>query len=168
MRITKWYLFWFLIFSIVVFCTGNGSENCPNTQEFKVPPVQPADANGWEIYENPLTLTKESVKGLAPGVDSPEAAVVHFYASKIRGDDCYKDVLPADKEKLKRLTYSLQKMAAWKFREVTLLKREAFAPGKYWIKIKMTAEIEGKIESGTDEATVEKIAGKWYVTEPPT
>ena len=59
-------------------------------------------------------------------------------------------------------------MQEWIFLEISLLKRKKLTPGKYWIKLRMKIEINKEIESGTDEATVERIAGKWFVTEPPT
>lgn len=134
---------------------------------FTPPKTGPAGPDGWEPYVKPLTLKKETVKGLAPGHGSPEAAVVHFYASRLRGDDRYKEVLPPGWEKSSTIRYKLEKMSTWTFHEVTLLKRKKIEGG-YWIKLRMTIGYRGRTKTGTDGATLNRIDGKWYVTRPPT
>jgi hypothetical protein len=158
--------FFVLMVSIICFLPSCG-EQCKNTKEFAVPQVSPADADGWESYSTPVVLNEDTVDGLAPGTGSPEAAVVHFFASKIRGDSCFNDVIPKDKEKYSSAYRILERIKDWKFLEVTLLERKKRGTERYWIKVKMKIEIEGDIDSGTDEATVRQIDGKWYVTRPP-
>jgi hypothetical protein len=134
---------------------------------FTPPKTGPAGSDGWEPYVKPLTLKKDTVKGVAPGHGSPEAAVVHFYASRLRGDDRYKEVLPPGWEQSGMLRRKLDKMSSWTFHEVTLLKRKKIELG-YWIKLRMTIGYRGRTKTGTDGATVNRINGKWYVTRPPT
>lgn len=159
-------LFVLLVFIILISGCGDTGV-CENSKEFKIPSIDPVDSDGWEAYSSSIILNKDTVVGLAPGTKSPEAAVVHFYASKIRGDSCFEQVLPKDIKK-GRLIRALKRIAEWKFLEVKLLKRNKLTPDKYWIKIFMKLEIKGKTDSGTDEATVEKIDGRWYLTDPPT
>lgn len=135
---------------------------------FRPPRVGSPDSEGWELYEKPLALTKDNVKDLAPGHGSPEAAVVHFYGSRLRGDNRYTEVLPPGWEKSPTLRRKLDKMARWTFVEVVLVKRKKTESGGYWIKLRMTIGYSGRTKSGTDEATVNQIGGKWYVTRPPT
>lgn len=156
------------IFSLVLLPCCSGQGNCTNTRDFTVPAVNAADGEGWEVYSNPLVLNKENVKGLSPGTGSPEAAVVHFYASKIRGDDCFNQVLPADRKKYPRVDRSLKRMADWKFIEVKLVSRKKKYTERYWIRVEMKIEIKGKVDTDMDEARVRIINGQWYVTEPPT
>ncbi len=156
------------IFSLFLLPCCSGQGDCTNTKDFTVPAVNAADAEGWEVYSNPLVLNKGNVKGLSPGTGSPEAAVVHFYASKIRGDDCFKQVLPAGRTKDSRLGRNLEKMADWKFIEVKLVSRKKRYTERYWIRVEMKIEIKGKVDTGMDEATVRIIDGQWYVTDPPT
>ncbi|MBW1812056.1 MAG: hypothetical protein JRJ87_27975 [Deltaproteobacteria bacterium] len=62
----------------------------------------------------------------------------------------------------------LEKMSAWTFKKVQLLKRKKISDSKFWIKIEMEIEVKGKTDGGKDEASVELIDGKWFVISPPT
>jgi hypothetical protein len=148
--------------------SGGGSDTAGRAQAFTPPQAGPADSEGWETYSEPLTLTKDTVAGLYPGHGSPEAAVVHFYASRIRGDSRYKEVLPPDWEQSSSLKRKLERMSKWTFEKVTLLKRKKRRSERYWIMIEMTISYEGKTDSGSDEAEVRQIEGRWYITRPPT
>ena len=146
---------------------ARGSKARGGKTAFTPPKNGPAGPDGWEPYVKPLTLKKDTARGVAPGHGSPEAAVVHFYASRIRGDDRYKEVLPPGWEQSGMLRRKLGKMSTWTFHEVTLLKRKKIDHG-YWIKLRMTIGYRGRTKTGTDEASVNRINGKWYVTRPPT
>jgi hypothetical protein len=123
--------------------------------------------DGWEEYVEPLVLEPGSVEGLAPGQSSPEAAVVHFYASRLRGDGRHEEVLPAERDS--KLEYGLERMHERTLRKVTLLRRKQRSPGKYWIKLAVDLEIKasGKSRSGTNEISVERDGEKWYVQTVP-
>ncbi|MDH4129717.1 MAG: hypothetical protein OEV44_13230 [Spirochaetota bacterium] len=131
-----------------------------------------SDNKGWEIYIDSATIDKNIAKSLYPKLNTPEAAVVYFYASKIRDDDEYKKVLPPieslSKRNKRKLKYKLEKMSKWKFIELKLVKRKKINKTQYWIKIYMKVSIKGRIDQGTDEAEVSFINGKWYLSMPPT
>ena len=57
------------------------------------PPEVKAGEDGWELYVTESKVTRDTAEGLAPGNGSPEAAVLHLYASLMRGDQRYEEVL---------------------------------------------------------------------------
>ncbi|MBI2901622.1 MAG: hypothetical protein HYY17_15675 [Planctomycetes bacterium] len=140
----------------------------PAKQEYKAPDTKPGAKEGWEDYVEPPMYDAEKVKDLAPGLDSPEAAVVHFYASRIRGDEKWKEALPPREKWDKSLERKLAKMEKWVFKKMQLVGRKKVGEDEWYVKIYMEVEIEGKKDSGKDTATVRRIEGKWYVARPPT
>lgn len=135
--------------------------------EFKVPPVV-KEEDGWETYQDSIVIDADSAKDLMPGQASPEAAVAHFYASRIRKDSHYLDVLPPKEQWTNKLAGALEEIDEWTFVEVRLMGRQKQSEDTYWIKIYMEITYEGKQDSGIDEVTVQKIGEVWYVVEPPT
>jgi hypothetical protein len=152
-----------LILLTTIIC---GDQECINKSGFKQPITEQVDKDGWEKYVNTINLDQKIVSGLNPGLGSPEATVVQFYSSIIRGDKCFELALPVNRDKYE-IDQSLKEISSWKFIEVKLLARHKNGDDSYWIKLKMKIKIEGSIESGTDEATVKRINGKWYVVEIP-
>ena len=138
---------------------------------FEPPKTEPGE-KGWEVYKTQPVFSETNVADLKPGQSSPEAALVHFYASLIRKDFDYKQVLPDPStlkgRKKRMLKLTLEKMSTWTFVKIQLLKRKKISETKFWIKIQMEVDINGKKDGGKDEAAVELIKGKWFVTEPPT
>jgi len=132
---------------------------------FIQPKAGPADADGWESYDTPYVLTQQGAKDVSPGLVSPEAAVVHFFAGLMRKDACYKQALPSPVPQ--DVQETLQEYASWTFTKIVLLKRKQCEPGTYWILLDMAIDIQGKQETGQDEITVTERDGKWYVVEPP-
>ena len=152
------------VIALFIGCGAGGS--CVNTADFKIPEVEPVDADGWENYKTPIVLNESTVKGLNPGNDSLEAAVVQFFASKVRGDSCFKKALPLDLEKY-RTKNVLERIKDWKFTEVTVIGKNKRRGSSYWFRIEMKIVIDGDEDSGVDEGNVREIDGKWYVTKPP-
>ncbi len=131
-----------------------------------VPPATRPGENGWEMYVDPPTLTSENVTGLKPGNDTPEAAVAHFYASRIQGDKLWEQVLVSPRSK--RLERKLSRLEKWKFLEFRLVKRKARDGGGLWMKIHMVVEINGKQDSGTDDVGLVKKGDEWFIESVPT
>lgn len=51
---------------------------------------------GWAVLPEPWTLTRQAAPMVSPGGVSPSAAVTHFAASLMRGDQRFLEVLAAD------------------------------------------------------------------------
>ena len=124
------------------------------------------DPDGWASYEPVIEITKDSAVDWMPGQDTPEAAVIQFYASLIRGDEAYKNVwYPRDPEdEVQSYQHMIDNVA---FTEVRLLRRKSLDASRFWILIYMAIAFEGGDDSGEDEVEVERIDGKWWVTRPP-
>jgi hypothetical protein len=138
----------------------------PVPQPSFVQPEVNAGEDGWEIYVGETAVTRGAAELMTPGTVSPEAAVMHFYASLIRGDQRYEEVLVP--ERSKKLEQKLARVLGWTFHEVRLKRRKASGEGEMWIKVYYDLEIGGERESGTDDVGVERIDGQWYVSSVPT
>jgi len=134
--------------------------------DFKPPVTEPGE-NGWENYVNAPIIDKAIAKGLNPGQESPEAAIVHFYASRIRGDNAYIHVLLPEEKRSKKLNYSLEKSKDWKFIKFQLVGKKKVSANRDWIRIYIEVAIKGKKDGGKDEADLGFIDGKWYVYTVP-
>lgn len=145
-----------------------------SNEALKAPEVLAAK-DGWEEYKKPITLNKENASDLGNmNLSFPEAPVLIFYRSKISGNDHYKGALAPEsvyssREK-RKLDYALKKMKSWQFIEMRLVKRmqvQDKAKPTYWVQIWMKIMYQGRYDSGTDEAEVIQIDGKWYLKFPP-
>ncbi|MBN2135886.1 MAG: hypothetical protein JW737_09160 [Acidobacteria bacterium] len=159
------------IYIAIFLCISTGiladDISCKNERDFKNPEISSPEVNGWAIYNDIFTITIENAGGLNPGNISPEAALTQFYASLIRRDKCYLIALPPGKMD-SDLQRSVDEVTGWNFLEIRLEKRKKLSKDSYWISLWMKIEFQGKIESGTDDAALEKIGGKWYIVDPPT
>ncbi|MBU1534201.1 hypothetical protein KKF84_02710 [Myxococcota bacterium] len=142
-----------------------------------VPPKTRPGDGGWIDYVDAPVYDAKSSVGVAPGFATPEAAVVHFYTSRIRKDDLWKKALVTEglvvgtktvtERNLKRLTRKLKKMNTWTFISFSLVKKKE-KEGEIYIKIEMTIEYRGRQKTGKDEATVIKSGDRYYLISVPT
>lgn len=137
-------------------------------KEFTPPATKEADKDGWEAYVDPPVLDEQSSRDLSPGTDSPEAAIVHFYASRIRGDEKYLEALPPREKWSDSLKRKIDQISKWTFKKAQIVARKKNGGASFYVKVYLEVEVDGKKDSGKDTATVEKIDGKWYVVRPPT
>ncbi len=107
-----------------------------------------------------------------PGCDMPDAAIVHFYASLMRGDDTFEAVLPPAAARSKTLTYKLEKTARFRIHgmridELACTERECTF--RVWIDVsRKDATPSDKHQRGADSGQLERIDGKWTMTRPPS
>lgn len=149
--------------ALVGLACGGGSSAAVSAYD---PPVVAPGDDGWETYVDPPTYDAETAEGVAPGDRSPEAAVVHFYASRLRDDRRYRDVLvpePSDRLERKLDTYD-----DWKFRAFRLVGRKATSADRYWVEIWFEIDIDGDVDDGTDEVTVRRVGDGWRIEQVPT
>lgn len=150
--------------------TGVGPS--PATPAWTPPKTHPGD-DGWERYVDAPTLTPTTAAGFTPGFDTPEGALLSFYASRMRGDDAWRSALANEKTPafgpgdLARLERKLEKSKDWKYLEVRLVGKKS-KDEELWIKIYMKVEIGGQLDGGEDEATLVFVDGRWYVFSIPT
>lgn len=153
---------------------GRGADIGPATPATAwTPPKTEPGEDGWERYVDAPTLTPATATGFTPGFDTPEGALLSFYASRMRGDDAWRLALADDKTPhvgpgdLARLNRKLDNSKDWRYLEVRLVGKKA-DDEELWIKIHMKVEIGGKLDDGEDEATLMKVNGRWYVLSIPT
>lgn len=131
-------------------------------------PFEVPKTETWQLYSPSIRVDLDSMKYTEFGLDSPEAVVAYFYASRIRGDGKWQDALPPLAKRSKRvaesLDYKLEKMTHWQLKGVRLVGRQDAGVGKVAIKILFFFEDK----TDFDEGEVELIDGRWYFTRPPT
>jgi len=131
-------------------------------------PAIEAGEDGWENYASTAELAPDTADGVAPGGVSPEAAVAHFYASRMRGDSRWSEVLPPEGEREGVLERKLAKMKDWGYEGLRFLKRKPKSRGRYWVKVGLDIRLGDRLKSITNEVTVQEREGSWVVIRPPT
>ena len=132
------------------------------------PPEAVEGENGWWTFTSTAELTVDNAAGVAPGGGSPEAAVAHFYASRIRGDERWREVLPPESEWDVSLPRKLAKMEPWGFEGLRFLQRKPKSRGRFWIKVGLDVRLGERLKSVVNEVTVQSRGDGWVVTRPPT
>ena len=130
------------------------------------PPATRAGQAGWLDFVDAPRLDRASARGVKPGDGTPEAAVTHFYASRLRGDASFRDVLlspPSD-----RLTRALAEIDGWKFQSFELVGRKDRSADSVWIRVRFEIEVKGRRDGGTDEVGVRRVDGRWRIESVPT
>lgn len=123
--------------------------------------------DGWQFYTNAPAWDLPAVAELFPGDATPEAAVVHFYASRMRQDLRWEDVLPAVRSD--QLVRKLAKMDAWKVLGLRLVARKQRSDRRWYVKVHLDLlRADGKEIVFRDDATVEREGERWVVARPPT
>jgi hypothetical protein len=131
-----------------------------------VPSTLPAE-DGWESYVDAPVLDPASTAGVLPGQDSAEAALMHFYASWLRGDDEHLAAVPPEGERHPDYGAVLEGMALKSFRSFRLVARKRLGEEAYLVRFQLEALSDGQFEAGEQEAVVQRLGGAWYVTQPP-
>ncbi len=134
-------------------------------QAFTVPATRPREDGAAEYVDAPR-YDASNVAGLAPGASSPEAAVVHYLASRVRRDDRYREVMTQYCKG--DCAENLAEHDTWKFRAFRLVSRQPDDAGGWWIEAWFEIEFEGGVDSGSDEFTVVKAADGYRIVEVPT
>ncbi len=120
------------------------------------------------MYVNPPKFDRETAKGISTGNGSPAAVVTSFYLSKLCGDEDYNDVLLPLEKRSQKLLRTLERTKDWKYVEFQLVGQKNIEGNRYWVKISIKVEINGKIDGGTDEAQVRYLNGRWIVYTVPS
>lgn len=153
-----------LLPTLLLGACGGPAASAPQ-QAFEAPASR-AGADGWSEYVDAPTIDAAAARQLAPGDASPEAAVSHFYASRIRGDGRYREVLVAPPSS--RLERGLAELDDWKFRRFRLVGVKERAPGSLWVRVWFEIEVGGKSDGGTDEVGLRQVDGRWRIESVPT
>lgn len=128
--------------------------SCSKAKQKVLPPeteITTANASQVQAYDN-----------------TPESVVMYFYASMIRNDKAWEKVCPPEPKQSKMFRGKMEEYSSWNFTKYRFVKKEEFEKDSYYVTIYMAIIFEGKEDDGEDQVTVEKIDGKWMVTDVPT
>lgn len=125
---------------------------------------QVADSAGY--YRNAITIDKSNADTIRHFSNTPESVAVYFYASKIRNDSLWLNVLPDKANWSERLKGRLERAGNWKYISFKLVKKINYAETRVFVKAFLSFKIEGNIQSGKDDVEVDLINGKWLITNP--
>lgn len=135
--------------------------------DFVPPSTSPGD-DGWLVYVDAATYTAENVADLAPGTSTAEAAVVHYFASRVRGDQRFREVLAPAEHASRWQEEGIAQHDEWSFNSFRLVGRKDNPDGQTWIRVFFEITFGDRTDSGTDECTVQQIDGQWFVIDVPT
>lgn len=96
-----------------------------------------------------------------------ESMVTYYFASRIRKDEKWREVLPESTKWSSRMKYSIEEHDKWNFLD---FKNLGFYTGKYgssYVKVHFTIEYKGRRDDGTDEVELKKENGKWIISKVP-
>ncbi len=130
-----------------------------------VPPTQEGD-DGWLLYLGAPTWTPQRVAGRHFGDASPEEAVLHYFACRMQGAECFREVLVSPASE--RLTRKLAIHDQWRFLELRLVARQDAGDGELWLKVYLRVSIDGQEDGGEDEVTLLEQDGRWVILSVPT
>lgn len=134
----------------------------------------PSDTDsGWDVYRGGRLLDADNAGKVKAAFDSPEGAVMAFYAGRMRADEAaWQAALPPADKRGDSLRRKLAEMKDWTFVRVLLVAKKAVDPGSaathVYVRLYMDVDIKGERDGGFDEAECEFVDGRWFVTRPPT
>ncbi|HEY0137908.1 MAG TPA: hypothetical protein VGB85_27670 [Nannocystis sp.] len=135
----------------------------PTASVFVAPALEQGKGRTAKYVDAPK-YDANNVADMVPGASSPEAAVVHYLASRIRGDEHYREVMLARCSRGCGLAYHDR----WKFRAFRLVSRTQVATGKFEVKAWFEVKAQGSVESGEDEFTVVAEGDEFRIAEVPS
>ena len=148
------------------------SAAAPPTSAWSPPKTRPG-ADNWELYVDAPTLTPAKAAAVRPGMDTPEGALMAFYAAKMRGGEDWRHSLPApgatgfSSDQADHLRRKLEESRDWTYLEVRLVGKVTVGEELY-VQVCLKVQVGGKVEDGNDEATLMQAGGRWYVVAIPT
>lgn len=151
----------FLTVSVALGLTGPGLADTAYA-----PPQIVQGENGWESYVEPMMIDAQTAAGLTPAPDSPEAAVVRFLASRIRGDDAWQDAMVDDPGRKTRK--ALKTWKGWRLNAAQIQSRKMRGADRGYVRVWVDLTIDGKSETGSDDFSVRREGDGWRISEVPS
>jgi hypothetical protein len=126
----------------------------------------PLDRTGKHPYVGASSITAAEAPGVFPGGVSPEAAVTHYLASRIRSDERYREVLSPSCDG--RCAYKLAKHDSWTFLAFRLISRAEAPNGDVNVKVWFKIRGGDKVAEGTSDFVARLGARGWRLVELPS
>ena len=122
----------------------------------------------WNYYKDPDVIDRTNASVFTEfSTDDPESMVMYFYASKIRGDEKWKDVLQPESQWSERMKYSLEMYEKWNFVNFYLVSKKRHSESGWWIKCYFEIEVNGEKDGGKDEISLKFNGKEWIITKVP-
>ncbi|MFT5433018.1 MAG: hypothetical protein ACI9OJ_003723 [Myxococcota bacterium] len=157
-------LSWPRLLTVLLVCGGCSKpappEPVPTQGHYVLPKTIPEGAGsaGWQRYVDPTRLTKTTAQGVAPGQDSPTAAAVHFWSSRIRGDQRFEAIVSP------RFPGTVSaRLERWKVEQVTL-RRVRGDDRRATIELLVDMATDAGIESGVLTTELTRHETRWFVS----
>lgn len=130
------------------------------------PPATRASADGNDAYVDPPLVDRSAAAALDPVLGTPEAAVVKFLASRVRGDERWREALAAPLDPAAER--ALAEWAQWQVQRFQLRGRETTRDGRVRVSAWFEIAVEGTVDDGEDEFELALADGVWRIVRPPT
>lgn len=92
---------------------------------------------------------------------------MYFYASRIRQDNKWEEVVQPADQRSDRMVNELEEYTKWTFSGYQFKEKKEVDPNKFYVSVWFEISVNGSTDDGTDQATVEMLDGKWVITEVP-
>ena len=150
---------------VVAALVLGGCESGPETSPYTPPSTRPA-ADGGTAYVDPPMVDRAVAAALDPQLGSPEAAVVKFLASHVRGDERWRDAIaPASAASAER---ALATWSEWPLQRFQLRGRDEASGGRMRVRAWFEIVADGATDDGEDEFELALVDGTWRIARPPT
>lgn len=147
------YLFFILLPLIALTgCTESASTQSTDTK--------PVGVNDKITVDNADLVTEFDESDI-------ESMVTYYFASRIRKDDKWKEVLPESVLWSNRMKRSIEEHNKWNFVEFQNIGLQGSEYG-WSVKVYMMLEFNEEKDDGYDEVEVEQVSDKWIITKVPT
>ncbi len=93
----------------------------------------------------------------------PASLVRYFYASKVRGDTKWEEVITPVGKRSQKLEYALEAYENLKLEGFTLKSIKRFSENRWWIKVSFKMVINTSLRNVDDEVTVERQEDGTYI-----
>jgi len=150
-----------LLLAVMLSGCGGADSGTPYT-----PPALGADSDGKSLYVNAPMIDGSKAAALDPVLDSPEAAVVKFLASRVRGDQKWRAAMVAKPSD--RTNRALSEWDEWTLTRFQLRGRQDSGPDSVWVTVHFEITFDGRSDGGEDEFEVGREDGGWRVIRPPS
>ena len=137
----------------------------PATTPYLPPAVERPGDMGREAYRDAPLVEAAGAENINPPANTPEAAVVKFLASRMRGDDEWRKAMVA--EPSDRTKRQLEQWDAWTLERFQLRGRKKHGADAASIRVFFAISFDGRLEEGEDEFELVSEGDAWHVASPP-
>lgn len=142
-----------------------GCERAPSPSPFTPPATRPAADGGAAYVEAPM-VDAAAAAALDPVLGTPEAAVVKFLASHVRGDERWREAVASGAASTAER--ALATWSEWEVRRFQLRGRDEPSGDRVRVRAWFEIVVDGAADEGEDEFELALSDGVWRIVRPPT